>query len=101
MHSIGNHHKEFMPKFPPSSERWRDSGKTSSPDHQNDCTRESQCQRRTLPLKNIVSGSFNEIVQIDHQKICQAKSGYTRILVMIDHSREFVEVSPCRENTAE
>ena len=53
---------------------------------------------KRFPLKNIVSGGFNEIVQIDHQKICQTKSGNTGILVMIDH---FVEVAPCKEYTAE
>ncbi len=56
---------------------------------------------KKFPLKNIVSGSFIEIVQIDHQKICQTKSGYTGILVMIDHFTKFVEVAPCREFTAE
>ena len=54
-----------------------------------------------FPLKNIVSGGFNEIVQIDHQKICQTKSGNTGILVMIDHFTKFVEVAPCKEYTAE
>ena len=56
---------------------------------------------KKLPLKNIVSGSFTEIVQIDHQKICQNKSGYTGILVMIDHFTKYDEVAPCREYTAE
>ncbi len=56
---------------------------------------------KRFPLKNIVSGSFNEIVQIDHQKICQTKTGFTGILVMIDHFTKFVEVAPCREYTAE
>ena len=48
-----------------------------------------------------IIGSFNEIVQIDHQKICQTKSGNTGILVMIDHFTKFVEVAPCKEYTAE
>ncbi len=56
---------------------------------------------KKYPLKNIVSGSFNEIVQIDHEKICQTKSGYTGIWVMIDHFTKYVEAAPCREYTAE
>ncbi len=36
---------------------------------------------KKFPLKIILSGSFNEIVQIDHQKIFQTKSGYAGILV--------------------
>ncbi len=52
-------------------------------------------------MKNIVSGPYNEIVQINHQKICQTKSGYTGILVMIDHFTKYVEVVPCRECTAQ
>ena len=52
------------------------------------------------PLK-IISASFNEIVPIDHQKVCQTKSGNTGILVIIDHFTKFVEVAPCSEYTAE
>ncbi len=51
-----------------------------------------------FPLKNIISGGFNEIVQIGHLiKICQTRNGYTGILVMIDHFTKFVEVAPCKE----
>ena len=56
---------------------------------------------KRFPLKNIISGALNEIVQIDHQKICQTKSGYTGILVMIDHVTKFVEVASCKEYTTE
>ncbi len=54
-----------------------------------------------FPSNNIISGGFNEVLQIDDQKICQAKTGYTGILVIIDHFTKFVEVAPCREYTAE
>ena len=56
---------------------------------------------KRFPLKKLVSGRFNEIVQIDHQKICQTNSGFTEFLVIIDHFTKFVEVAPCREYTAE
>ncbi len=46
-------------------------------------------------------GSFNEIVRKDHQKICQTKTGFTGISVMIDQFTKFVEVAPCSEYTAE
>ncbi len=62
---------------------------------------ESPTAAKRLLLKNLVSGSFNENVQIDHQKICQTKSGFTGILVMIDQFTKFVEVAPCKEYTAE
>merc|ERR1712117_940848 len=45
--------------------------------------------------------TFNELVQIDHQKICASDSGYTGILVMIDHYTKLVEAAPCTEYTAE
>ena len=47
-----------------------------------------------FPLKNIVTSYFNELVQIDHQKICKTESGYTGILVMIDHYLKLAEAIP-------
>ena len=38
-----------------------------------------------FPLKSVESSEFNEVVQIDHQKICMTESGYNQILVIIDH----------------
>ena len=52
-------------------------------------------------MKNIISSHFNELVQIDHQKICASDSGYTGILVMIDHYTKLAEAAPCTEYTAE
>ena len=38
-----------------------------------------------FPLQSIESSGFNEVVQIDQQKICMTATGYNQVLVMIDH----------------
>ena len=38
-----------------------------------------------FPLQSIESPFFNEVVQIDHQKISMKATGYNKGLVMIDH----------------
>ena len=43
----------------------------------------------------IGSSEFSEVVQIDHQKICMRDSGYTQVLVMIDHFAKYAEAVPC------
>ena len=35
-------------------------------------------------LKSVESSEVNEVVQVDHQKICMADSGYDQILVIIE-----------------
>ena len=47
------------------------------------------------------SSEFNEVVQIDHQKICLTDSGYNQILVIIDHFTKLAEVVPCQTVSAE
>ena len=44
-----------------------------------------------FPLQSIESSEFNEVVQIDHQKICMIDSGYNQVLVMIDHFTKYAE----------
>ena len=44
---------------------------------------------------------FNEVVQIDHQKICMTDSGYNRMLVIIDHLTKLAEAVPCETASAE
>ena len=44
-----------------------------------------------FPLQSIESSEFNEVVQIDHQKICMTDSGYNQVLVMIDHFTKYAE----------
>ena len=42
-------------------------------------------RKMKFPLKSVESSELNEVVQIDHQKICMTESGYNQILVIIDH----------------
>ena len=42
-------------------------------------------RKMKFPLKSVESSEFNEVVQIDHRKICMTESGYNQILVIIDH----------------
>ena len=39
----------------------------------------------------VESFEFNEVVQIDHQKLCITDSGYNQVLVMIDHFTNYAE----------
>ena len=44
-----------------------------------------------FPLQSIESSEFNEVVQIDYQKICMTDSGYSQVLVMIDQFTKYAE----------
>ena len=52
-------------------------------------------------LQSIESSEFNEVVQIDHHKICMTDSGYNQVLVMIDHFTKYAEAVPCITASAE
>ena len=52
-------------------------------------------------LQSIESSEFNEVVQIDHQKICMTDSGYNQVLVMIDLFTKYAEAVPCITASAE
>ena len=54
-----------------------------------------------FPLQSIESSGFNEVVQIDHQKICMTATGYNQVLVMIDHFTKYAEAAPCMTALAE
>ena len=54
-----------------------------------------------FPLKSVESSEFNEVVQIDHQKICMTESEYNQILVIIDHFTKLAEAVPCQTASAE
>ena len=47
------------------------------------------------PLQSINSSNSNDLVQFHHLKLCKTESGYTGLLVMIDHFTKFAEAVPC------
>ena len=54
-----------------------------------------------FPLQSIESSDFNEMVQIDHQKICMAATGYNQVVVMIDLCTKYSEAASCMTASAE
>ena len=48
-----------------------------------------------FPLQSIESSELNEVVQIDHRKICMTDSGYNQVLVMIDHFTKYAAEETC------
>ena len=65
------------------------------------CLQLKDPRKMKFPLKSIESSEFIEVVQIDHQKICMAESGYNRILVIIDDFTKLAEAVPCQTTSAE
>ena len=55
------------------------------------CLQVKDPRKMKFPLKSVESSEFNEVVQIDHQKICMTESGYNQILVIIDHFTKLAE----------
>ena len=58
-------------------------------------------RKMMFPLKSVESSEFNEVVQIDHQKICMTDSGYNQILVILDQFAKLAEAVPCQTEFAE
>ena len=54
-----------------------------------------------FPLKSVKSSEFNEVVQIDHQKICMTESECNQILVIIDHFTKLAEAFRSQTASAE
>ena len=54
-----------------------------------------------IPLKSVESSEFNEVVQIDHQKICMTESGYNQLLTIIYHFTKLAEAVPSQTASAE
>ncbi|XP_063713911.1 uncharacterized protein LOC134841805 [Symsagittifera roscoffensis] len=48
-------------------------------------------RKMKFPLKSAESSEFNEVVQINNQKICMTDLGYNQILVKIDHFTKLAE----------
>ena len=65
------------------------------------CQQVKDPRKLRFPLHSIESSEFNEVVQIDHQKICTTDSGYNQFLVMIDHFTMYAEAEPCIAASAE
>ena len=65
------------------------------------CLQVKDPRKMKFPLKSVESSEFNEVVQIDHQKICMMESGYNQILVIIDHFTKLAEAVPCQTASAE
>ena len=65
------------------------------------CQQVKDPRKLRFPLQSIESSDFNEVVQIDHQKICMTDNGYNQVLVMIDHFTKYAEAMPCITSSAE
>ena len=65
------------------------------------CLQVKDPRKMKFPLRSVESSEFNEVVQIDHQKICMTESGYNQILVIIDHFTKLAEAVPCQTASAE
>ena len=65
------------------------------------CQQVKDPRKLRFPLQSIESSEFNEVVQIDHQKICMTDSGYNQVLVIIDHFTKYAEAVPCITASAE
>ena len=65
------------------------------------CQQVKDPSKLRFSLQSIESSEFNEVVQIDHQKICMTDSGYNQVLVMIDHFTKYAEAVPCITASAE
>ena len=65
------------------------------------CQQVKDPRKLRFPLQSIESSEFNEVVQIDRQKICMTNSGYNEVSVMIDHFTKYAEAVPCITASAE
>ena len=65
------------------------------------CSQVRDPRKLKFPLKSVQSSEFNEVVQIDHLKTCMTDSGYSQILVIIDHFMKLTEAVPCQTASAE
>ena len=86
-------HRFDWPGLRKACERWVNASLT--------CLQVKDPRKMKFPLKSVESSKFNEVVQIDHQKICMTESGYNQILVIIDHFTTLAEAAPCQTASAE
>ena len=65
------------------------------------CLQVKDPRKMKFPLNSVESSEFNEVVQIDHQKVCMTASGYNQMLVIIDHFTKLAEAVPCQTTSVE
>ena len=65
------------------------------------CQQGKNPRKLSFPLQSIESSGFNEVVQIDYQKICMTATGYNQVLVIIDHFAKYAEAAPCMTASVE
>ena len=53
------------------------------------CQQAKDPSKLRFPLQSIELSGFNEVVQIDHQKICMTATGYNQVLIKIDHFTKY------------
>ena len=65
------------------------------------CQQVKDPRKLQFSLQSIESSEFNEVVQIDHEKICMTDSGYNQVLVMIDHLEAVLCITASAEETCD
>ena len=65
------------------------------------CQHAKDSRKLRFLLQSIESSGLNEVVQIDHQKICMTATCYNQVLVMIGHFTKYAEAEPCMTASAE
>ena len=56
--------------------------------------KQQRIKKLRFSLQSKESSGFNEVVQVDHQKICTKASGYTHVVIMVDTFNKLAEVFP-------
>ena len=65
------------------------------------CQQANDPRKLRFPLQSLELSGFNEVVQIDHPKICMTSAGYNQVLLMIDQFTKCAEAAPCMTASAE
>ena len=65
------------------------------------CLQVKDPRKMKFPIKSVESSEFNEVVQIDYQKICMTDSGHNQILVFTDYFTKLAEAEKCQTASAE
>ena len=60
------------------------------------CLQVKNPKKMNFTLESVESSEFNDVVQIDHLKICLTELGYNKILAIIYHFTKLAETVPCQ-----